>query len=104
MMEDHIRLSAPLTITAITSRVAGLNAYLRLKGSLPHAGWNMSGEAALTTSGIRLSVRTSQRQGVFPDERQPVMHEFSLGQLRPGERAYRVTCDGVTVAEGRLTI
>lgn len=103
-MDDHVRLGAPLTVTTISGRVAGLNAFLRLKGSLPHPGWNMSGEAALTTSGILLTLRTRQRQGIFPQVQQPVMQEFALGQLRPGERAYRVTCDGMLVAEGKLTL
>lgn len=103
-MEDHTRLAAPLSVSSVSGRVAGLTAFLRFKGTLPHPGWHLSGEAALTTSGILLSLRTRQRPGVFPQVLQPVMQEFSLGQLRPGERAYRVTCDGVTVAEGKLVL
>ena len=81
-----------------------MTAFLRFKGTLPHAGWHLSGEAALTTSGVLLSLRTGQRPGEFEPVPQPVMQEFSLGQLRPGERAYRVTCDGVLVAEGKVTL
>ena len=103
-MEDHTHLSAPLTVSSVAGRVAGLTAFLRFKGTLPHAGWHLSGEAALTTSGILLSLRTRQRPGVFDQTPQPVVQEFSLGQLRPGERAYRVLCDGILVAEGKLLL
>ncbi|ADE86848.1 hypothetical protein [Rhodobacter capsulatus] len=101
-MDTQTTLNAPLTLTSLTTRSIGLVSFIRLKGYLPNAGWNVTGEAALTTSGVLVSLRTRQRPGEFPDVAQPLMLEYALGQLRPGERPYRVTCDGAQLAEGRL--
>ncbi len=101
-MTTQTTLNLPLTLTALTTRSVGLVSFIRLKGHLPDAGWTVTGEAALTTSGVLLSLRTRRRPGTFPEAAQPLALEYALGQLRPGERPYRVTCDGALLAEGRL--
>ncbi|WP_444452729.1 hypothetical protein ACTTAI_17220 [Rhodobacter capsulatus] len=101
-MNTQATLKTPLTIKSVSTRSAGLVTFIRLKGVLPDAGWSIVGEAALTTSGVLLSLRTRQRAGIFTTVEQPITVEYSLGQLRPGERPYRVTCDGLLLAEGVL--
>ena len=101
-MTTQTLLNTPLTITSIHCRSVGLVSCVLIKGTLRDPGWSVSGEAALTTSGVLVSLRTRQRPGVFPDTPQPLMLEYALGQLRPGERAYRVLCDGALLADGKL--
>ena len=101
-MTTQTTLNGPLTLTALNNRNVGLVSFIRLKGYLPDAGWIVTGEAALTTSGVLVSLRTRRRPGTFPEAAQPLAIEYALGQLHPGERAYRVICDGASLATGRM--